>query len=159
MSKWVNAAVALKQLGLNPTKTIGPSKPNQILKKAWEYWGPQIYGDEAPTWDQLVAAEKAALLVERKEQAVDALRQEASRRITESYGSITFEEEVKKRLNVLETIGGSGSWSQSSSEQQELDERVRLQLKYDDIKASIESATTDYGVLSIDVTDDDLWSA
>ena len=51
-----------------------------------------------PSWDQLVAANAAAALTERRTEHLHTLRAECRARITAAYGAMTFEEEVELRL-------------------------------------------------------------
>ena len=154
MATWLNAGLALAELGFDPPlEWVFISPANQVLRKAWEseawHWP---YDRSKPSWLKMLAAERRALLRLRKADAMQALRREGRRRITAAYappgepGTFSFEDETAVRLR------GENTPAQDA-------DRERLRGRYRALKARIEATSTEAQLLAIDVRDHGLWAA
>ena len=138
---WINSELAIKHLGFeNPPKYIFISRSNQILRKAWDadvwHWP---YDEPKPTWEELVEAERLAMLDRLKTDAASTLVRFAQQRI---------DAVCKNELGL--TLPG-----QHTAEQ--IAECGRLHVRVTEIHAEIMAAENEAAVLAIDLRDDVLW--
>ena len=147
---WLNVTLALEHIGHHMPKSVGISPPNQILEKAWNYWGPRIYfgrKDAMPTWDEMLEAQRNSILDTKKSEIIELLREEGERRITLNYTdgeSEDFNEEWKIRLR-------------NDATEAHHEERERLRGRYREVKKKITASKTEETLLSVDIKDDKLW--
>lgn len=150
---WVNIYIALGELGNHIPKSVGISPPNEILEKAWDFYGRRIYeGSDTPmpTWTELVDAQDAYLLRTRKADTVTSLRAEGKRRITvDAYGATSFDDELADRFRKF--LNGDDTKAEDA-------ERERLRAKYREIRDTINAAADEAAVLAINFRGDALWA-
>lgn len=143
---WINARIALARLGYDPPDKIGPHSANQILDDMWLQYAPQQFGENAPTWDELVEAERLVLLDDAKERRIKRLRRVTSDRITAAYGAVDRDDELNIRLRLAHTLAQD-------------EERERIVAKYKEIRDMINGKKTESGIHEIDFDSEDLWTA
>ena len=146
MNRWLNAQIALGELGFDPPlEWVFISRANQVLRKAWDsdvwHWP---YDRPKPTWLQMLAAERRALLKRLRADLVQDLRRVAQRRITAAYGTTSFEDELALRLRGEQTAEQDAA-------------RERLRARYRAIRDRIHAAKTEGHLLGIEIDNDDLW--